>query len=296
LVDAFKKLLLWLLSWAFDGFNDSIDSAIDVLGGTDFDIMSQASSLSNVFSPVCSSIVAICALTELAIYASHVDSLRWEHGIKIGAKLSMAKAFYSNAPALLLAIYAQCQSWIGLMTFSDVEKATSRSISSKIIGNFDKIMDGVSGLGNTLGLFLTLIIVILAIKACGLLILVMAYGRIFEILAYAIISPIPCAFLPLTGTTEFGINNITKKFFKSFIAVCLQGLIMVVCLRVYNLIMCGALDTVIDNMGSIDDYLAAGGNAVAYVSDMLWTMALGSVALVVAVSKSSSWAKSMIDG
>lgn len=296
MVHDFKEFLLFLLSWAFNGFNDSIDSAIDVLGGTDFDIMSHASSLSNVFSPVCSSIVAICALTELAIYASHVDSLRWEHGIKIGAKLSMAKAFYSNAPALLLAIYAQCQSWVGLMTFSDVEKATTQNISIKIIDNCELAINGVSGLGHTFGFFLTALVVILAIKACGLLILVMAYGRIFEILAYAIISPIPCAFMPLTGTTEFGINNITKKFFKSFIAVCLQGLIMVVCLRVYNLIMCGALDTVIDNLGSIDDYLSHDGNAVAYVSDMLYTMALGSIALVVAVSKSGTWAKSMIDG
>ena len=295
MVDAFKQLLLFLLSWAFDSFNDSIDTAIKVLedsGG--FDILSNASALSSNFAPVCSTVLGICVLAELAIYSTHVDTLRWEHGVKIGTKIALAKVFCDNAPALMSAIYLQSQAWTKDMKLSVVESATSKSISQKIMQNFDKIMQGVSGLGNAVGLFLTLIIVVLAIAACGLLIKVMAYGRIFEIFAYAIISPIPCAFMPLTGTTEFGINNITKKFFKSFIAVCLQGVIMVVCLRVYNALMCGAINTVITNLGDVDTILAE--DKIAYVSDMLWAMAMGSIALVVAVSKSSSWAKSMIDG
>ena len=92
------------------------------------------------------------------------------------------------------------------------------------------VLDDVDSVWSALGLIVVALIVLLAIKICGLLIQVIAYGRMFEICVYVVASPLPISFLPLGNGNGEGFNRITIKFLRSFAAVCFQGVLMIVVL------------------------------------------------------------------
>lgn len=295
MADKLKDLALTLLSWAFTFFSTNVADSVDILkDGIPDSAWSQATSLSSSLNVATSVILCMCATIEMAICFAKIDSMRMETGIKIAVKFTLTKVFCEQAPALLGAIYSQTQSWVGL--FGDVSSTgTNLFHLTERVTTYSKNAFGTfSGLGTSIGMFLVVVIVLLAIVACGLLIKVMAYARTFEVLAYVVVSPLPMAFLPLTGSLDIGINNITKRFFKSYIGVCMQAVVMLVCIKVYDAVVCASLYSTYKTVSF--DATATQGEVIAQFSDMLWAVALCSVALVVAISKSGNWAKSMVDG
>lgn len=299
--DKMKEWILNLFSWSLGFFDSSISDAIGILTGNSFNVLTTAQQVSGVFTTVCTTILGICVLSEIAVYSTRVDTMRWEHAVKIGVKIAFAKACCDNVQSLITSIYKQSQAWAtNIGSFTGASGSAPKTISDakdRLDAMIPSMTDNLSGLGMLIGFFLTTIVVILAVIACSIMIKVMAYGRIFEVLAYVIISPVPCAFLPLTGTSEFGINSITKSFFKSYIGVCMQGVVMMVCLRVFDLLVTSSLYKTLNQLyvDVVMDGKALGVTAtIAHISDAMWLMVMGSVALVIAVSKSGSWAKSMM--
>lgn len=293
--DKLKDLALWLLSWAFTFFSTNVTDSVNILkDGIPDSAWNQATGLASSLNVATSVILCMCATIEMAICFAKIDSMRMETGIKIAVKFTLTKVFCEQAPALLGAIYSQTQSWVGL--FGDVAGTGTnlKNLTDKVKEYSSGAFGTFSGLGTSIGMFLVVIIVLLAIVACGLLIKVMAYARIFEVLAYVVVSPLPMAFLPLTGSLDIGVNNITKRFFKSYIGACMQAVVMLVCIKVYDAVVCAALYSTYQTVAF--DATATQREIITQFSDMLWAMALCSVALVVAVSKSGSWAKSMVDG
>lgn len=201
---------------------------------------------------------------------------------EIMRKMVLAKVCIDIAPTFLQACYAQAQDWI-----------TGLSSGGSTLGNttvtyLTPLVQNVSGFGNILGMFLSTFIVLMAIKICGLMVQVIAYGRMFELYVYLVVSPLPCAFMPLGNGDGGGVSRITSKFFKSFIAVCLQGVMMIIVIRIFDVVMGNAILTTLG---------AAAGNADANaaITDLIYTMLLGAIALVMAVVKSGSWAKGILD-
>lgn len=163
-----------------------------------------------------------------------------------------------------------------------------QSLGGMMSGEVQTQLNNVTGLGNVLGLFISTMLVALAIKICGLLIQVIAFGRMFELYIYLAVSPLPCAFFPLGDGTGGGWSRITQKFFKSFIAVCLQGVMIILCIRIFYMIIGNSIDAMILN--------ATGGtDAGAIVTELCYTMLMGAIVLVMSVARCGSWAKSIID-
>ena len=281
MLDALRDWLLSLMKTSLEGFDSMLADASSVLANGLGDWNSVAA-LSSTLRPFCYTIIGICLLIEIAQVAAKVDIIKWEHGLKLCVKMVLAKVCIDIAPTFLKACYAQAQAWITGLASGSSTLGTTTS------GQLESLINGVSGMGNILGMFLSTFIVLLAIKICGLMIQVMAYGRMFELYVYLVVSPLPCAFMPLGNGDGGGVSRITSKFFKCFIAVCLQGVMMVIVIRIFDVVMGNALLQTIN---------AAAGNtdANAAITDLIYTMLLGAIALVMAVVKSGSWAKGILD-
>lgn len=194
----------------------------------------------------------------------------------------LAKVCIDIAPTFLQACYAQAQDWITGLS------SGGSTLGSQTIGYLTPLVGNVSGFGNILGMFLSTFIVLMAIKICGLMVQVIAYGRMFELYVYLVVSPLPCAFFPLGNGDGGGVSRITSKFFKSFVAVCLQGVMMVIVIRLFDVIIGGAIATTLTG-------IAGGADPNAAITDLVYTMLLGAIALVMAIVKCGSWAKGILD-
>lgn len=277
-----KELLMSLMTSALGGFDDVVADAADVLCGDNItSLWNSAVTLSNVLRPFCYTIIALCMMIEIAGVASKVDIIKFEHGLKLAVKMCLAKVFIDIAPMLLLAIYRQAQTWIH-------GYSSASSLGRNCLDKLEPLVDNLSGLGGILGIFLSTFIVLLAIKVCGLMVMVMAYGRVFEVLVYVAVSPIPCAFFPLGNGDGGGFSRTTAKFLRSFAAVCLQGVMMMAVLQFFSVIIGAALDSVIAGVDT-------GGDVNAAITNLIYTMLLGSVSLVMAITKCGSWAKGILD-
>lgn len=287
MLDSFKQFLLQFITSVLTGFDTMLDNATKVLvNGGDADIWNAVVAFSDILKPFCYTIISICILIELAQVAMKVDLIKWEHGLKVSVKLVLSKVCIDIAPTVLRAIYEQAATWTSNAATSGFGGGAA-SMGSLVNADMQNMIEGLSGWGPVLGLFMSLLIVVIAIKICGLLIQVIAYGRIFEIYVYLGFSPLPCAFFPLGDGSGGGMSRLTGKFFRSFAAICLQGVIMIVCIRIFGKIMESAITN------QISAAVAAGG--ATGVSDLCYTMLLGCIVLVMSVVKSGGWAKSILD-
>ena len=268
------------------GFDDMCTEAIRVL--TDGFDTSLLVTVTSALVPFCMTIIGICLFIELAQVAMKVDMLKWEHGLKCCVKMVLARLFIDIAPTFLEACYLTASGWIAGVG------AVGAGIGATVQVNLGSILTGVTDFFDIMGVFLSTFVLVLAIKACGVVIAVIAFGRMFELYVYLAVSPIPCAFFPLGDGSGGGFSRITAKFLRSFAAVCLQGVMMVVCMRVFDEVMQSIIAAeALTAAGTA----AAGGsaNAALAVSNLCWALLLGAIVLVMSVVKCGSWAKAILD-
>jgi hypothetical protein len=239
-------------------------------------------SITTIIMPFATLIIGICLLIELAQVAAKVETIKWEYGIKLGFKMAMSVALLNILPVFLQACYLQAAAWINTVAGF----GTGIEMGSLYLAQIGNMVDSVSG-WSVFGLFISTVVLVLAFQICGIIIMAIAFGRMFEIYVYLAISPIPAAFFPLGDGTGGGFSRITMKFLRSFAAVCLQGVIMMICLRIFGLLV----DTTLNE--AFEANIAIGG--AAGVTQVMLTFVLGAITLVIAIVKSGSWAKSVLD-
>ncbi len=282
-VDALKEAFLTFLQVALTGFDDMIQASVNTIGKPiDESTWASMVGLSGILKPFCYLVIGLCTCIELAQTASKVDMLKWEHALKTGIKLCLAYVCIDIAPTFLKACFVQSQAWI-----SSLARPNNIKLGSDSYDAISLIVDNIDGFGSIMGLWLAMFIVLLAILVSGLLIQVIAYGRMFEIYVYLVVSPLPFAFLPLGQGDNF--SRTTTRFVKSFIAVCLQGVMLLVTIQVFNVI----LGTMLGQL--ITDTALAEGDEFAKVVNICFSMLIGSISLLMAVSRSGEWARAVID-
>lgn len=284
-MDFAKDWLKNLLSDAFVSFDTLVNNSVEVLtgGGTAFSadsVWSQIITLSNALKPFCYIVIGICLLIELAQVASKVDIIKWEHGLKIAVKMVLSKVMIDIAPTFLRACYNQAALWITSMGVSG-----TTSIGTTLKATIDTEVDSISGFFQPLLLCVVVLLPLMAVKVCGLLVEVIAFGRMFELYCLLCISPLPCAFFPLGDGSGGGFSRITRKFFLNFIGVCLHGVMIIISIKLFGIMMTSAVTS-----------MATGGaDAATNVSNLCYAMLLGGIVLVMACAKSGQWAKSVLD-
>ena len=282
-----KETLLNLIKSAMNGFDSTVSSAQDVLTGGLFDtnaVWSSVLALSNALKPFCYVVIGICLLIEIAQVAAKVDIIKWEHGLKLCVKMVFAKLCIDIAPTFLRACYNQASLWIS----SAMSVGGYTNLGSLMTTEVETQISSISGIWSVIGLLASCLLLSMAVKICGLLIKVIAFGRMFELYLLLAVSPLPCAFFPLGDGSGGGMSRITQKFFKNFIAVCLQGVMIIISIRIFYMIVGTALTSLITSA-------SGGSDPTTVVTDLCYVMLLAGIVLVMAVAKCGSWAKSIMD-
>lgn len=296
MADKLMEAFLSLLESAFTGFDECIKKAVEAL--TDKMVIDGASAMdkmlgySDTLVPFCNLILAALWAMEMYSVAQKVDMIKWEHVLKLGVKYCFCVEALKIAPSFLRACYGQASAWMNSLKGSDLSLGADSLKKLKESG----VLDDVDSVWSALGLIVVALIVLLAIKICGLLIQVIAYGRMFEICVYVVASPLPISFLPLGNGNGEGFNRITIKFLRSFAAVCFQGVLMIVVLKVFDALLGKAI---FDLITAATKAAGEGGVAVASstttIINVLFSMLLAAVALVMSMTKCNSWARNILD-
>ena len=110
-------------------------------------------------------------------------------------------------------------------------------INTTAVVSGDEIIAMVDSIkGKTLGELITILFEIslikVAMQAISILVMVIVYGRMFEIYVYASVSAIPLATM---GNKEWG--QIGTNYIKGLFALGLQGLFIMVCLGIYAVLV-----------------------------------------------------------
>lgn len=279
---AIRQAVLNIFFRAMQGFNEAIHNAVDILSGLGISFDVFINGIHTVLRPFAFTIIGICLLIELAQILQRAEMIKIEHGILIATKIVLARLFIDFLPMLMQAIYAQAAAWVGAIG------TTTPGFTDANRVQLAMLVDNVSGLGASLALLASSLILALAIWIAGLMIQIVAIGRIFEIYVLVAISPLPAAFFPLGSGDGTGFSRISLKFIRMFAAVCLQGVMMIICLSVFSIVMTGMME-------NAALAITGTGNATAEVMRMAMLMVMGSIVLVMSVSKAGSWAKSILD-
>ncbi len=270
--DMIKEMIkAWLL-----GFDTKINASVTILtedwwvsGNAWYDF---AISVQSVVKPIATSILIIFFLIEFIKITINLEVVKWEYLFKCFFKYCIAIYAMNMASYLMSAIYATGNSWVSHIG------TTGSTVGSDVWTSLETVINGYN-FWKVLGLFISTGMMMLVINAVGLLVNVMAYARKFEVVMLTCIAPLPCAFIP-TEDAQFG--RVAKKFFMNFGAVSLQGVFMIASIKLYGILVGEAVNTVI-------------ANPSASTTDLINAMLLGSITLVIAITKSSGWAKSVLD-
>lgn len=281
-MNALKELVASLIVSTLTSFDSMVADARNILtgSGTVFNadsIWNSMMTISNALKPFCYILIGICLLISFAQEAARVDTLKWETAIKLGVKMALARVCIDVAPTFMRACYVQAATWISSIGGRNV------TLGNLVAQRVSTLMRDINN-WQAIGLLATIGIVAIAIKICGIMVQAIAFGRMFELYIYVAVSPLPCAFFPLGEGGGF--SRTTQNFFKAFAAVCLQGVMMIICFELFGLIVSGSIATL---AGSVS------GAGSVQISELCYTMLLGAIVLVMSVGKCGSWAKSILN-
>jgi hypothetical protein len=170
--------------------------------------------------------------------STYIDLKRPEVAVKILLRLVITKIFIDNFMMIMLEIIAAVQALISFVakkaafTGAAAELIVPADLSSAIAdaGFFEKLLVAIVGL-----------IAFLAIFILSLLILFMVYLRFFKIYLYVALAPLPLATFAGESTQSHGV-----QFVRSFVGVCLQGLVIMLACIIFSAFSQGETAFVVD--------------------------------------------------
>ena len=109
----------------------------------------------------------------------------------------------------------------------------STDITPDMLATLETTLEGME-LGPLLGLFMQSLIIGFTMKALGIVIFVIVYGRMLEIYMLTSLAPVPVATL---ANRELG--GMGQNYLKSLFAVGFQGLLILVCAAIYAVLVQG---------------------------------------------------------
>ncbi len=184
-----------------------------------------------VVIPVATMIVTavLCVeLISLVMQRNNMHDVEYFQFFKYIIKMWIAVFFITHAFDFAMATFDVAQNLI--------EKATGIINTSAIVSPEEilTMVDSLKekGIGELIGIVIETSIVKLLIQGISILIMVIVYGRIFEIYAYSSVSSIPFATM---GNKEWG--TVGNNYIKGLFALGLQGLFLMICLGIYAVLI-----------------------------------------------------------
>ena len=158
-------------------------------------------------------------------YNSFSEVKRPEQAIKLFLRFVIAKTVVTYGLDLMLAVFKVMQGVISkAISASGIGGGTNMVLPSSIINAIEEC-----SFWESIPLWAVTIIGSLVVTVLSFIMILTVYGRFFKLYMYAAIAPIP-----LSSFAGEGTSNIGKSFLKSFVAVCLEGAIIVIACIIYS--------------------------------------------------------------
>lgn len=265
----FKNWIAELVYMLINEFGKDLTNVTTILTEDIFQgsYYAMASQISDILKVTAFTIIGICFLIDFLRTTMKIDMLKIEDLLRVMIKFVFARVCIEGADVLMKALYAQATEWIN--SIGNIKNSLP-NVASNLKS---QIKDGT--FWEAVAFAVSCLIIFIAVKIIGLLIKVIAYARMFEILTYIAVAPIPCAFLPLGE--QMGGGRIPYKFFMNFFAACLQGVIIIIAIRFYFVS--------IEGIGQLK------GDTMKIAFELIF----GALILVITTFKSGSIAKSLLD-
>ncbi|MGN0968096.1 MAG: VirB6/TrbL-like conjugal transfer protein, CD1112 family [Oscillospiraceae bacterium] len=185
--------------------------------------------------------VATYELIQMLIDRNNLHDLDYWIFFKWIFKTACAIVILSNTFNIVMAVFDVSQNVIsnaaGLIQ-------GSTDVSADMLNNLETTLENMD-LGPLLGLFMQSLLIGVTMKIMGIVIFVIAYGRMLEIYMLTSLAPIPVATL---SNRELGSTG--QNYIKSLFAVGFQGLLILVCVAIYAVLVQG-IATSGDPIGAI---------------------------------------------
>jgi len=172
-------------------------------------------------------------------------------------KFALSVTVINQASNFLLAIYN------GFLDLAQQVSASSAITISADLTSFNTSVDDM-GLGTQIVCLLVLFIALLGTKIAWAFTQILTIGRFIQIYIYTAVAPAPIATLP---NREWG--QIGKGFIKSYISVCLQGVILVLILFFFPTIANTLVAHIIPDTNGLGGAFTAFGNIIVLIGALI---------------------------
>lgn len=209
----------------FCTIDSTYQSSLEILKINPFTQLTLDTTLSSGIKGIALTLVSIFFIAQFCNEAMYLRIQSYEQVLKLVFRFTLGKVLVDNASNLMGIIYTSfnglaanlSENSYGFMSKFTVDALISKPKSAGFMG-INYMLEYVASLP-----------VIFILIGAGWVISLVLIGRLFEVMIYTIIAPIPLATFAGEGWTES-----VKNFIKNYAAVCLQGLIIIVMFNAFT--------------------------------------------------------------
>lgn len=264
----------FLIQWIndnFDGINGELSSIVDLLTLSPKDFNSTIwNTMINIFNailPVALTILSILFAITLIEKMMRVDmNVDFDTIFKIILYFVIAKVVMSNCFNILEIILSTNKVLLDKVNLS-VTVSENSTLSEQLI---EYVKNDISGSINRLGFYMQYMVPALLLKILSLIVSVIVYGRFIQLFTLTALAPLPIACIGNEKT-----RHITLRFVQEYIAVCLQGLVILIAVYIY--------------MSMLSSFDMQGG-----LSEVVWGTIKISIIIVMALFSSGGVARKIV--
>lgn len=243
-----------LIEFWTDIFQDNIGDCVSVIsspvasfasgaGGTTIETVRAS------LEGVCYTMLAVFAMIEIVdAFTKKGEDMRWEEVARLLIKVIICKNLITIAPVILTIVQGTVttaleNSELGA-SLDNLSSTLSTGLTAKLRNYTTEIIYDKKGYNvflKNFGLILRIIMsgvggILLSVIMSGLSLVIRAtsYLRGFELVVMASVAGIPLSFLAYSET-----KDVPKRFLLNYLAVCLQGLLLMICVFLYANIING---------------------------------------------------------
>lgn len=259
----------------------------------DVELAQYITNLATAIKPIGYALLAIFAVLELVQLSERMGNINGFAGtglvIEVLIKVILCKVVVDNSVEICQFILNITDEASRLIADENAELITYEMVSSYV----DDIFPWYTGLdivGRTALFLIIATFCILSIVCMGI-VYVVFIARVIEIYAYLTISPIPLS------TCLSKSLNVAPNFIKNLLAVGLQGTLLILMVRIFNILVVSELGKIINRTPAtgIFSFIITSGNSSSFLQclQLLVTTAFMSILMLVCAFQTQKWAKSI---
>lgn len=256
--------------------DSTYQSSLELLKINPFTELALDTTITTSIKGIALTLVSLFFVAQFCNEAMYFRLQSYEQILKLTFRFVLGKVLVDNASNLMGIIYTsfngvaatlstQCYGFIGSFGVDSMIKKPDTA--------------GFMGMNYTMEYITSIPMYLILIGASWVISLVLI-GRLFEVMIYTIIAPIPLATFAGEGWTDS-----VKNFIKNYAAVCLQGLVIIVMFNAFSQISTLADTIVITHEPD--------GSTTKQTIDGL-NMTVTALSLALGVSKSGQWSRQAV--